>query len=53
MDITTATRFYKDFEMNILAEKPDGEIRVGFALDTKSFFISDGTRWYKFELKKA
>ena len=53
MDISTVTEFYKDFEMNILEEDPAGDVRIGFSLDTKAFFISDGVRWFKFELQKT
>lgn len=53
METITATRYYKDFEVNILAEDAAGEIRIGFSLDSKCFFISDGSRWYKYQLTEV
>ena len=53
MEAFLHSKYYKDTESNILSASPAGEIRLGFSLDTLSLFVSDGTRWFKFELEDA
>jgi len=53
METILTTLYYKDSELNIVSEDPAGVIRVGFSTDTLSLFISDGTRWYKYEFEEV